>query len=129
MNGLARNSEEHQQLLSFIDHYALAIGKGHSRRELIDLLKQVSDYERVHRKEEEALMERMGYPGLIAHRQEHDRLMARIAELLLRVRNADEPAIRETESLLKTSFMEHLAGPDAEFHLFLSQRRGGALRG
>lgn len=66
----------------------------------------------------------VGYPGLRQHQHEHDRLMAQIAELLLRLRNADGPAIAETETLLKSTFMQHLAGPDSEFRHFLAEQRG-----
>lgn len=69
----------------------------------------------------------VGYPGLRRHQEEHDRLMAQIAELLLRLRNADAPAVAETETLLKSAFMQHLSGPDSEFRRFLAEQRGRKL--
>jgi hemerythrin-like metal-binding protein len=122
---LAGRAEEHRQLAEFIDRYQAAVSGGEAAGELVTLLEAVSDFARSHHAEEERLMSFVGYPQLRSHRQAHRKLGDLIAELVFRLRAAETSAIAETETLLRSWFTQHLNGPDADLHAYLTQRFGG----
>lgn len=70
----------HQKLFWLVNtlHDAMRSGKGN---EVIrGIVEELTSYTHTHFQREEALMEQTKFPGLDAHRLEHQKLMAKVAE-------------------------------------------------
>jgi hemerythrin-like metal-binding protein len=68
--------EEHKKLISLINslHQAMSAGKG--RSVIGPVIQELHNYVGSHFRNEEALMEKTGYPALAAHRGEHQKFVA-----------------------------------------------------
>lgn len=57
--------------------------------------------------EEERLMENIGFPELVAHRKQHQRVVSALREVASRARRGDFPAASELVALLPNWFLFH----------------------
>ena len=69
--GIPEIDKQHEEFLSRLDSLMQAIRAGSSRDELAHTLAFLRGYAALHLASEEALMERVGFPAMAAHQQEH----------------------------------------------------------
>ncbi|MDA3832266.1 MAG: bacteriohemerythrin, partial [Spirochaetales bacterium] len=74
---------QHQQLAKTIRTLQKSLVNGRFSPEAGETLKFLVDYTKHHFSEEEALMEKINYDGLEAHRVLHKKLVAQVVEILL----------------------------------------------
>ena len=105
---------QHQVLFEILDK----IREPDSGREVLQSLKQ---YTETHFSLEEAYMEQLGYAGMAAHVQAHDRFRAEIDELLQTGQEPDA-VFRELISTYLTEWLtRHVFGIDKELEAFILQ--------
>lgn len=75
---VARFDEQHQKLFAIVNTLAEAIPAGKDQQVIMEVVSQLAVYTRVHFLQEEVLMRRTSYPGLVVHKQEHSGFMAQI---------------------------------------------------
>ncbi|MEW6168637.1 MAG: bacteriohemerythrin [Pseudomonadota bacterium] len=113
---------QHQALIDIVNRYHDALAAKAPQRKLVAIFEEVADYARYHFRDEEALMERSGYPGLARHRIIHGQLLDRVTELLLRLR-AGEPGIDEQiQFFLKNWLTAHIKGIDRQYRPFVEAK-------
>lgn len=89
---------------------------------MVAIFEQVLDFARDHLSREEILMAQLDYPDLPQHRRAHAQLLARITELLLKLRASDASAPADAELFLKNWLTSHVEGADKNFYRFLKER-------
>ena len=83
-------------------------------------LASLSDYVIVHFRDEESLLERVGYPALAAHKKLHDEFRARLAKLYANASGMALDAIAEQVRLLINEWLaKHIMVADREYAKFL----------
>lgn len=111
---------DHKRLISLLNDLFNAIERGDGRDFVGHVLDELHDYTHGHFAREEALFMKTPYPAAAAHRNEHDRMRAWVAEI--------EAAWREGTlgapslvliSRLKDWLFDHILGVDQQMVPFL----------
>ncbi len=114
---------DHKKMVEMINDLYDAILAGNGRKNLDRLLDRLVDYTRYHFAREEAWMERIGFPDLAAHKQEHEKMAAWIntAWRDYHSNTAMAPSL-ETMNLLKDWLFGHILGSDQKYAAFQRER-------
>ena len=86
-----------------------------------ELLGRFEDAANLHFMEEQSLMRLHSYPGYAAHQQEHDELIAELAELTRRITAGGFADAMQACSSLEDWFMTHMNTTDAALETFLEE--------
>lgn len=110
--GIAEIDDQHRQLFELAASFR---GQGDEIR-IMKSLAILCDYAKVHLREEEALLETIGYADLTAHRQAHAEFRALLRQLLNDATHLslDEIANR-VEALIHGWFYNHILRVDAQY--------------
>lgn len=119
--GIEAIDHEHRQLIDLINrmHEAFA---GSDEKQTVsaffgDLLKEIS----AHFALEEKIMREEKYSGLDAHKEDHERLLDDLREMMDAFDRSDEFDSYELALRLDAWFMRHFQTLDAEFHSALGK--------
>jgi len=117
--GIESIDKQHRKLVGMINNLQTAVdystGQEFERGALDDLV----DYTRTHFKYEEGLMEQNGYPDFEAHRAEHERMIARVEEVLEAYRQDQDSAMKKATTFLRSWLINHINGTDKQYSQFL----------
>jgi hemerythrin len=98
------------------------VARGDGEAVLGPLLAGLIAYSELHFAHEEQLLERHGYPGLEAHKQQHEAL-ARTVLAVRKAYEAGEPSLpAEVENLLATWLQHHTGEIDSGYGPFLTSK-------
>lgn len=113
---------QHRRMLEMINllHSAL-VNKGASEV-VSQVITQVAEYSREHFLAEEALMDRVSYPGLVAHRKHHGAMIKQLTMLLHRMKRGEEISTREMLAFLKSWWQEHIMTEDRKIGQWIKER-------
>ena len=81
--GVKRCDDDHRKLFALIQDLRTAILRGKSAQIMDKVVAELEDYSIFHFTAEEALMAEANYPGLEAHRLEHQRFIDSLAKFRL----------------------------------------------
>lgn len=115
--GIAVIDEQHKELISITSRLSdLLVNATEGEDiydEMVDIIKELTDYTVYHFKFEEQWFEKLNYENKAAHVAEHNKLIAEIAALDLRA--VDEDQITYGKKILKfliTWVFKHISGSD-----------------
>lgn len=113
--------EEHRELFQILDTFLERVDSGAPRDELTPMLDRLIDKSRAHFIAEEVLMDRHGFPGLAAHKAEHERLLAEAAHLQELYRKGEvQPGLsQETSEFIRRWLFGHIAEKDLPYRPFV----------
>ncbi len=114
---------QHARLAELLNRVAEAVKSGQDRDRVAVLLGEVVDFTRHHFETEERLMEKFGYPGALAHGQEHRKLLADLASIRAHATGA---SLMLTLQSLKEWLVSHIAHGDRELGEALVARGAAA---
>jgi len=110
---------QHKKLLGLINSLQTAVnyktGEAFEREALDELV----DYTKTHFKFEEDMMERNGYPDFTIHRAEHERMIARVEEVLKQYQQDQDTAMQNAIDFLQEWLINHINGTDKQYSSFL----------
>jgi hemerythrin len=110
---------QHKKLLGLINSLQTAInyktGEAFEREALDELV----DYTKTHFKFEEDMMEQNGYPDFTTHRAEHERMIARVEEVLSQYQQDQDTAMQNAVDFLQEWLINHINGTDKQYSSFL----------
>jgi hemerythrin len=72
--------DQHANIMDTMNELRLAMIRSHQQVSVDELLNKLIEFTRLHFWSEEQLMEQHGFPGLAAHRDEHQRLLRLLQE-------------------------------------------------
>jgi len=110
---------EHKKLFELINKLADAMSKGEGHNALDSILIELTDYTITHFGHEEEALKKYNFPGLAAHKKEHETFVSKIEDTK---KKYEEGAITLTIPLidfLTTWIKEHILKSDMGYSPFL----------
>lgn len=117
--GLPGIDAEHEQFFEIMNRCAAAAKDGASPTAIQLLLQELSTYAAHHFSNEEAELDRVGYPELAAQRAEH----ARFTRELERIRALERPSVLAALSLARDWLLQHVTGTDRRYVTWIMRDR------
>ena len=119
---VAELDQQHQQLFGAVAELELALRKGQADAIINKLLEKVIEHTITHFATEERLMEECGFPGLAAHRHDHQELAQQLTAFNLS-NLAGRPGIPAALLVfLQAWLQDHILKTDKEYSSFLNNR-------
>jgi len=110
---------EHKKLVELINKLSEAMYKKEGNNVLGPILNELTDYTIIHFKHEEEAMQKYNFPGLVAHKKEHEDFVSKVADTK---KKYEEGAIMLTIPLIEfltTWVKEHILKSDSKYGEFL----------
>lgn len=117
---------QHKKLILIIDdvYNALQGSTEEYSLRIAKILKRLTDYTQYHFGEEESFMRKNLFPGLEAHKKEHDAFVARVMAQIGSLSTATTDDGYQLYRFLGTWLLGHIAKADQEWALFIRTRDG-----
>lgn len=113
--GIQEMDEQHKKWMEIINRFYDNLSRKDLKTNMSQLLNEAIDYTAFHFREEEALMKKMGYPGIQEQEEEHERIRSVLDEYKIRLQrgtlNVSQPLTNE----LKSWFSSHITDLDKEY--------------
>lgn len=121
--GVTQFDNEHKKLVGMVNELFDAVQGGHGKDVLGKILDGLISYTKSHFAGEERYMTQHGYPGLIAHRAEHEALTKQVLDVDKKFK-AGATAVLSMEVLnfLKNWLIKHILGTDKSYGPFLNSK-------
>lgn len=117
--GIPSIDAEHEQFFEIMNRCALAAKEGASQTTVETLVQELSTYAEHHFRNEEEVLERVGYPELEAQRAEH----ARFKHELERIRSLERPSLLAALALARDWLLQHVTGTDRRYVAWITSDR------
>jgi len=119
--GVSDFNQQHQKLVALINNLHQAMAQGKGSQVIGGVLKEMGQYTVYHFQAEERLMTAKNYPGLAAHRAEHEAFVAKVGDLTSRYEQGTLAISVETLNFLKDWLVHHIQGTDKQYGEFFAQ--------
>lgn len=120
--GVFMYDTQHKRLVELINELHDAMRASKARDVLGDILKGLLDYTKMHFVDEERQMATFNYPGLTAHRIEHEKLVAKVVELKAKFDGGDNTITIEVMNFLKDWLINHILVTDKKYGAYFNER-------
>lgn len=110
---------EHRQFFEVLNRCARAAAEGASVTTVELVLQELATYAAHHFRNEEAALDRVGYPGLEAQRAEHRQFELELA----RIRALERPGILAALGLARDWMVDHVTGTDHRYVAWITKER------
>ncbi|WP_207062384.1 bacteriohemerythrin [Motiliproteus sp. SC1-56] len=111
---------QHKHLFSILFRLHRSMDAGDSQELIEGTLNELIDYTQRHFRDEEALMERVGYPGLAEHKAQHDTLIEKVEDMMEEFMEGEPVLTIEVLIFLKEWLTTHIAQEDARIGAFIA---------
>ena len=119
--GIPTIDGQHKALFGWINTLNDAIGNGDGAEAVGEVIWKLITYVTEHFSEEERLMLSCNYPGLAAHRKEHDQFVSRLREIQVDFIGGHEMG-RSVLSFMVDWLVCHIKGTDQGYCRFIHQQ-------
>ena len=116
---------QHKELIAKINKLVDSVEQGGGKVEAIKMLDYLADYTEFHFGEEEALQEKVGYPGLAEHKVKHDDFRQTVKELHEMLEEMEGPTDAFVEAVNKNVIMwlyGHIKGFDCSIATYINMK-------
>jgi hemerythrin len=113
---------QHRRLFALAAELHLARTQGKSKLVMEQCLRNLIQYTRRHFAEEEKLMQKYAYPGVLSHKREHDQLTRQVIEFQQRFEQQDLALSLDLMQFLKTWLEAHIKGSDQKYAAHIRSR-------
>ena len=120
--GISQFDEEHKQLVALINELYEAIRADRDHVDLHHILEELLGYTGQHFKHEEALMEKLEYPGFPEHREAHKALSNKIQEMRNHMEDGDTEMPLALYAFLRDWLLKHVVGVDQKYGDFFREK-------
>lgn len=113
---------QHKELIDRINKLVRTCENGSCQLEAIKMLDYLADYTDFHFKEEEALQEEVGYPGLEEHKKRHDEFRVAVNELhemLVEEEGPSEAFVQAVQNNVTDWLYHHIKGFDCSVAAYI----------
>lgn len=121
--GVQAIDDQHGVLLDALNELRLALLKGAEGQTVGSLLTRVAKLMRLHVESEDKLLAQHGFPGLAAHRAEHQRLLGRLKQYEIRYEQRNADSVYELVEYLRKWFTAHTGASGREYGPWLQENR------
>jgi hemerythrin len=120
--GVEAMDDQHGLLMDTMNELRREAVRGSGREQVSEVMDRLIEFTRMHFWSEEQLMEKHDFPGLAAHRTEHQRILAQILQSSQRLRHGEKMWMRPLLHFLRESYAEHIERMDCEYGPWLNER-------
>lgn len=113
--GVASIDEQHKKLFDIANRFHEAYDKGHGRKILGLIFKELITYTQVHFAEEERLMREQNYPDYHRHKVNHEKLLGLVLAYKERFERDEQGIERQVMNFIKTWLNGHILGMDRNY--------------
>ncbi len=114
--GCQEIDQHHQTLAQIVNELYQAFEYGLAESKSIEILKKLEDYTKYHFQAEEELMAKHNYPGLEAHKLEHQRLIKELKKIKEQIlSNQDKLVSFKLMLTLKDWILDHILDSDHKY--------------
>jgi hemerythrin len=117
--GNAQVDEQHQQLFTMVNSLHDAVVAGENFQIIKEILDRLANHTVAHFQTEEELMKAVNYPEYDRHKQTHDRLTAKVFNLIENYSNYNGAVTTEITQFLTEWLGHHIKGEDQKMIQFL----------
>jgi len=123
--GVEEIDRQHMQLFDKYNTFITAYYEGQANEEVIQLLGFLEEYVAIHFADEESLQQRIGFPDLEKHREQHRVLTRKVAGLKERIANkGPDPHLITEAGLMMTGWLiEHISVMDRAIGRFMKEKK------
>jgi len=119
---IAALDRQHQGLFDTINELNGALAEGHGAAAIDGVLRKLNEYATTHFAAEEVLMEEYGFPGLTAHRAQHEAFAQNLRKYVDDYKNGKTGTPVSLLLFLQSWLKEHLLKTDKAYSSFLNDR-------
>jgi hemerythrin len=114
--------DQHKKLVDLINqlHDAMRAGQGNAMLGVV--LQQLISYASSHFGDEEKTMQTKGYPGLAAHKVEHEKFVAKVLDAQKQFQAGSAMLTLTVMNFLKDWLISHIKGVDQKYSEFLNSK-------
>jgi hemerythrin len=114
--------DQHKKLVDLINqlHDAMKAGQGNAMLGIV--LQQLISYTSSHFGDEEKAMQAHGYPGLAAHKAEHEKFVAKVLDAQKQFQAGSAMLTVAVMTFLKDWLISHIKGVDYKYGDFLNSK-------
>ncbi len=116
--GIKKFDAQHQKLVNLINDLYEGMQQGKGKEAVGRVLEELIKYTKEHFVDEEALMQQHNYPGYLAQKGEHERLVKEVATLMEKHKSGAMSLSIETSTFLKNWLTNHILGVDKKYSVF-----------
>ena len=120
--GIASIDEQHKALFGWLNSLNDAIRNGEGSEAVGNVISNLITYVTEHFNEEERMMLSCSYPGLPAHRNEHDKFVSRLQEIQVDFIDGHELGNNMLEFLVDW-LVRHIKGTDQGYNQFIRHQQ------
>ena len=114
--------DQHKVLIGYLNEIEEILQGGNPDRQAVDrLLVKLGAYTQDHFSQEEAYMEKIGYPGLSTHKQMHKNLIEKVVNLTQRFQSGEDVG-KEICNFLDFWLRSHIKGIDIKYGNFAEEK-------
>ncbi len=117
--GVEQFDRQHVKLVELINEIFMVVLHKKSVAPLHDSIETLIEYTQFHFADEEAAMEKAGYPLLDAHKQEHAQLEQEVLMFYDQVKNGEE-VVTEFYQFLREWLLNHIVESDMKYAEYLA---------
>ena len=114
--------EQHQKLVSLINHLYNKFYEGLDKNDLENLFGELEQYAVYHFSYEERFMKLYGYKDLQEHQEEHESFKEKIAEYKQNLDPGNTTYIIDLVNFLKDWLLKHIMGTDRKYSELFQQK-------
>ena len=119
--GIPTIDEQHKALFGWVNTLDEAIKNGDGSEAVGEIIWKLITYVTEHFTEEERLMLSYSYPGLAAHRKEHDQFVSRLREIQVSFIDGHEMGVQVLDFMVDW-LVCHIKGTDQGYSRFIEQQ-------
>lgn len=119
--GIPTIDEQHKALFGWVNTLNEAIKNGDGSEAVGEIIWKLITYVTEHFTEEERLMLSFNYPGLAAHRREHDQFVSRLREIQVSYIDGNEMSVNVLDFMVDW-LVCHIKGTDQGYSRFIHQQ-------
>lgn len=120
--GIKEIDRQHRKLVDMISQLQDSLSDGLVNKEMGNVLKGLVDYTRSHFRDEEALMQQIGFAEIATHKAIHEQLIAQIRDILIGLKEGRQITAIELIDFLKKWLSEHILNEDMKLKEAFAER-------
>jgi len=120
--GITAFDDEHKKLFELILQMHHALKHMPSKEEARTVLAELKEYTESHFSQEEAMMEKHGYPELEKHKMEHQEMISKVQEFQQDFESNDVAVSKETLRYLQDWLTNHILKTDKQYSDFFKSK-------
>lgn len=122
--GVKQIDDQHKQLIDICNRVMEAVREKLGTLGVDEIIKELREYTVFHFHDEEARMEKLRYPALASHHEEHERLKRQVKHWQREIYEKEAVTVDEVNAFLRGWLIDHILQRDMAFKSWLKEGAG-----